>query len=286
MAGVDQADIVQWLAPLKLSRPITANLVRDFQSGILLAEVLHLYFPKTINLVEFRSEHLVERNWRNLNRAILGRLRAEIMQPQIELVAQSGPGSAGVVLTVLDRVKAKVQGRPIVGTITRSNRARSARDAQPPPPPPTAARRRRGEQQQQQQQPQQQLTPPAAPHQQRGGAEAGPGSSSTRARSASGRRPVVRPMRTADAVLSAREKQRRDSRERDALAATADTRERAALQQLRKQEAKSAADRAGVRAGAAFGGGQPRASMYTPLSASQHAAATQSRGAFGGAAAR
>ena len=42
--------IYNWMDEIQLSRP-RRNIARDFSDGVLLAEVLHQYFPRLVSLI-------------------------------------------------------------------------------------------------------------------------------------------------------------------------------------------------------------------------------------------
>ena len=123
-SAVDEEALLAWARSLPLSRSVSS--LRDFADGYLLAELLHLFYPKTVNLIDFKP-HLAARNWAQLNKVILRRLRTDIMPPQIELIAQSRAGSSAVVTRVLSSVQQRVEGRPIVGQVGRAASTRESR---------------------------------------------------------------------------------------------------------------------------------------------------------------
>ena len=130
-SAVDEDALLSWASSLPISQPISS--LRDFADGYLLAELLHLFYPKTVNLIDFKP-HLAARNWAQLNKVILRRLRSDIMPPQIELIAQSRTGSSAVVTRVLNSVQQRVEGRPIVGQIARAASTRESRIDHGPTP--------------------------------------------------------------------------------------------------------------------------------------------------------
>jgi hypothetical protein len=60
-----------WVDSIPLSRP-KRNIARDFSDGVLLAEVVHHYFPKYVELHNYSAANSIRQklyNWSTLNRA-------------------------------------------------------------------------------------------------------------------------------------------------------------------------------------------------------------------------
>jgi hypothetical protein len=223
---MDDGELLAWVQTLPISVPVS-NLSRDFKNGVVMAEVLHLFFPRSIKLVDVK-EHLGAKNWEMLNKVILTKMRAEILPPQVDVVVRALPGSDAIVAAVLDKVRSKIGDRPMTGEpVKPKGRMRGASTAAGAG---GARARTRTADDVAKATPRRRSTHTAAHTAARGAPTAGPpaataaaaaaaAAAATRGSSASvaaaapgdGRRPVVPPMRKADGVLTARERQRRMS---------------------------------------------------------------------------
>lgn len=62
-------DIYQWCDEIPLSRP-KKIITRDFADGVLVAEIMHHYVPKLVDLHNYSSASSVDKktyNWNTLN---------------------------------------------------------------------------------------------------------------------------------------------------------------------------------------------------------------------------
>ena len=61
--------IYNWVDSIPLSRP-KKNIARDFSDGVLVAEVVHHFFPKIVELHNYSLSHSIQQklyNWNTLN---------------------------------------------------------------------------------------------------------------------------------------------------------------------------------------------------------------------------
>jgi CH-like domain in sperm protein len=66
----DLQKIYVWVDSVPLSRP-KRNIARDFSDGVLLAEIVHHYFPKLVELHNYSGANSFRQkfyNWSTLNR--------------------------------------------------------------------------------------------------------------------------------------------------------------------------------------------------------------------------
>jgi hypothetical protein len=65
-------EIYTWVDGVPLSRA-KRNITRDFSDGVLLAEVLHHYFPKDVDIKNYSAANSVRQklyNWQTLNNKV------------------------------------------------------------------------------------------------------------------------------------------------------------------------------------------------------------------------
>ncbi len=66
-------EVCAWVDSLKLSRK-RRNLTRDFSDGVMMAEVLHVFYPKMVDLHNYEQALKVDTkiyNWNTLNQKVL-----------------------------------------------------------------------------------------------------------------------------------------------------------------------------------------------------------------------
>ena len=65
-------EIYTWVDAVPLTRA-KRNITRDFSDGVLMAEVLHHYFPKTVDIKNYSAANSVRQklyNWQTLNNKV------------------------------------------------------------------------------------------------------------------------------------------------------------------------------------------------------------------------
>ncbi|XP_069139636.1 sperm flagellar protein 1-like isoform X5 [Argopecten irradians] len=85
--------IVEWLSRLKFSRPKT-TLEKDFEDGVLIAEIVKHYFPKMVELHNYNPASSTKQkleNWYLLNRRVLKRLGMDLSDDVIRALANRKP---------------------------------------------------------------------------------------------------------------------------------------------------------------------------------------------------
>ena len=103
-------DLYQWVDTVPLSRR-KKNLSRDFSDGVLMAEVIHHFLPRYVDLHNYDQGLRVDTkiyNWKTLNTKVLKKLGIAIDTETITALANSRPG---VIETVLWDLKQVVEER-------------------------------------------------------------------------------------------------------------------------------------------------------------------------------
>lgn len=109
------SDVSGWLDSLPLSRP-RRNLARDFSDGVMMAEVLHIYYPKLVDMHNYDQALKVDTkiyNWKTLNQKVFKRIGATIDTNTINGIANAKPG---VIDTFLAQIKEIVTTGKAPGT--------------------------------------------------------------------------------------------------------------------------------------------------------------------------
>lgn len=98
-----------WIDAIPLSRP-KRNIARDFSDGVMLAEVVHAYFPALVEVHNYTPAHSVKQkiyNFETLNQRVLRKFGYVIPRPAIEDVVNCKPGAIESVLNTLQFKMAK-----------------------------------------------------------------------------------------------------------------------------------------------------------------------------------
>ncbi|XP_048514754.1 sperm flagellar protein 1-like [Athalia rosae] len=99
--------IYAWIDEIPFSRP-KKNLSRDFSDGVLMAEVLRLYFPRLVNVHNYIPASNVAskiENWNTLNRRILSKIDMKLGK---EVINQLANAQQGVIEKVLMDLRRKI----------------------------------------------------------------------------------------------------------------------------------------------------------------------------------
>jgi len=102
-----------WIDAIPLSRP-KRNIARDFSDGVLLAEVVGVYFPQLVELHNYSPANSVQQkiyNLETLNTRVLKKLGFQITRPTMEAIVNSRPGAIENVLNALQYKMAKYRER-------------------------------------------------------------------------------------------------------------------------------------------------------------------------------
>ncbi|OHT10566.1 Sperm flagellar protein 1 [Tritrichomonas foetus] len=97
-------DIGEWIDSLPLSRK-RKNLARDFADGCMMAEVIHVFYPKLVDLHNYEQGLRVDTkiyNWNTLHQRVFKKLGIPIDHQTITAIANAKPG---VIEKFLEQVK-------------------------------------------------------------------------------------------------------------------------------------------------------------------------------------
>ena len=86
-------EVYLWVDSFELSRP-KKNISRDFADGVLMAEILHLLFPKLVDLHNYYQAHNLEGkmvNWNLLQKKIFTRLGLSLKDDLVKSVCNCVP---------------------------------------------------------------------------------------------------------------------------------------------------------------------------------------------------
>lgn len=98
-----------WIDAIPLSRP-KRNIQRDFADGVLLAEVVAVYFPTLVELHNYGTANSVKQkmyNFETLNTRVLKKIGYNIPSSSIEDIVNCRPGAIESVLNALQLKMAK-----------------------------------------------------------------------------------------------------------------------------------------------------------------------------------
>ena len=83
MSDENLQEIYTWVDSVHLSRP-KRNITRDFSDGVMMAEILHHYFPKDVDIKNYSAANSVRQklyNWQTL----INKVRAALLGPHQEV---------------------------------------------------------------------------------------------------------------------------------------------------------------------------------------------------------
>ncbi|KAL4459165.1 hypothetical protein ABPG75_014030 [Micractinium tetrahymenae] len=95
--------LYEWVDSVPLSRP-KKSIARDFADGVLMAELVHHYFPKLVELHNYSPAHNSMQkayNWSTLNQKVFKRMGFMLAREQYEAVSNADPGAVERVLKLL-----------------------------------------------------------------------------------------------------------------------------------------------------------------------------------------
>lgn len=104
-----------WIDAIPLSRP-KRNIARDFSDGVLVAEVIHAYFPNLIDVHNYVTTNSVKQkiyNFETLNKKVLKRLGYVIPRELIEDTVTCKTGSIESLLNTLQLKMAKYREKKL-----------------------------------------------------------------------------------------------------------------------------------------------------------------------------
>lgn len=88
-------DLYLWVDTIPITRP-KKNIARDFSDGCCVAEILHHFFPKMVelhNYVPSMSRARKINNWETLNARVLGKIYFTVPRDEIEDLTAAVPGA-------------------------------------------------------------------------------------------------------------------------------------------------------------------------------------------------
>lgn len=106
-------ELYVWIDAIPLSRP-KRNIARDFSDGVLLAEVVAVYFPHLVEIHNYPAANSQKQkiyNFETLNNRVLKKLGFTIPRPVIEDIVNCKPGAVENVLNTLQYKMAKYRER-------------------------------------------------------------------------------------------------------------------------------------------------------------------------------
>ncbi|GAX78246.1 hypothetical protein CEUSTIGMA_g5688.t1 [Chlamydomonas eustigma] len=164
-----------WVDEIPLSRP-KRNIGRDFSDGVLMAEIVHHYFPKLVELHNYSSANGTQQkmyNWNTLNQKVLKRLGFFIPKEDVMAMCNCQPGAVERTLKLVKMKISKLREDGFNGS-TMMQTAQADNVMSPVHPQPHVGGPPRGQQQQQQLRAvlDAGVLPAAHPHQQLGAAGA------------------------------------------------------------------------------------------------------------------
>ena len=95
--------IYNWVDEIPLSRP-KRNISRDFADGVLMAEIVHHYFPKFVELHNYSQANSVSKktyNWNTLNQKVFKKLGFQVSKKDIQSIVNAEPETIERVLKVV-----------------------------------------------------------------------------------------------------------------------------------------------------------------------------------------
>lgn len=99
-------ELLIWIDSIDLSRP-KKNINRDFADGVLVAEVIHSYFPQRVekhNYISSSGRQGKLTNWATLNRKVLSKFGFTVPQDVIENIIAAKPNYVEIFLNGLRRI--------------------------------------------------------------------------------------------------------------------------------------------------------------------------------------
>ena len=89
-----------WIDEIPLSRP-KRNIARDFSDGVLVAEIVHHFIPKLVEIHNYSAANSVTQkkdNWSTLQRKVLARLEYKVSDDMVDGVCKCRSGAIEVFL--------------------------------------------------------------------------------------------------------------------------------------------------------------------------------------------
>eukprot|EP00884_Botryococcus_braunii_P016378 jgi/Botrbrau1/3423/Bobra.139_1s0004.1 len=120
-------DLYMWVDEIPLSRP-KRNIARDFADGVLMAEIMHFYFPKLVELHNYSGAHAQAQkiyNWSTLNQKVFRRLGFLLEKEEYLAITNGQPGCIERVLKLV-RLRIAEKGSSLPRALSRGPSTASA----------------------------------------------------------------------------------------------------------------------------------------------------------------
>ncbi|ODM99370.1 Sperm flagellar protein 1 [Orchesella cincta] len=121
----DLEELYSWIDTVPLSRP-KKNINRDFSDGVSVAELVHFYMPRLIelhNYVNASSSAQKRINWSMLNRKVFVKLNIRLSEKVIDHIVEARQGAIEQVLWDLRKKVLEMNPKSISRNLSRSNTA-------------------------------------------------------------------------------------------------------------------------------------------------------------------
>lgn len=119
-------DLYGWVDEIPLSRP-KKNIQRDFSDGVLVAEIIHHYCPKLVELHNYPPASKIDKkisNWSVMNRKVFKKLGFELANDVVANISNCKPWAVEQFLMLIRRKIDRYlyeQGRSVKGAGNQSN---------------------------------------------------------------------------------------------------------------------------------------------------------------------
>jgi len=120
----DLEDLYSWIDAVPLSRP-KKNIARDFSDGVSVAEIIHFYLPRMVELHNYVNANSVGQkriNWSMLNRKVFVKINLRLNEKLIDNVIEAKPGAIEQVLWDLRMKVREISPKPILQRSNTGNR--------------------------------------------------------------------------------------------------------------------------------------------------------------------
>lgn len=132
MTEEELREVYEWVDTFELSR-MKRNISRDFSDSVLMAEILHVYNPKLVQLHNFSAVNSYEQkvqNWNLLKKKVLRKIHFKITDEDIISLVRGDKGFIEVFLLRLkrfleDEVKVDKKEKFEVEEVKRAHRTKS-----------------------------------------------------------------------------------------------------------------------------------------------------------------
>ncbi|GAQ85251.1 hypothetical protein KFL_002260070 [Klebsormidium nitens] len=107
LSEAELQNLYTWVDEIPLSRP-KRNIARDFSDGVLAAEIVAHYFPKTVETHNYSQANGFAQkmyNWNTLNLKVFKKLQFSVTREEIEAISNCVPGA---IEKLLKQLKVKI----------------------------------------------------------------------------------------------------------------------------------------------------------------------------------